>query len=44
MDRDLDMIELAMRRAIGMQIYGGTSEIHRSIIAEHALGMPSSRG
>jgi 3-oxochol-4-en-24-oyl-CoA dehydrogenase len=43
-DRDLDMIELAMRRAIGMQIYGGTSEIHRSIIAEHALGMPSSRG
>jgi 3-oxochol-4-en-24-oyl-CoA dehydrogenase len=42
-DRDLDMIELAMRRAIGMQIYGGTSEIHRSIIAEHALGMPSSR-
>lgn len=42
-DHDLDMVELSMRRAIGMQIYGGTSEIHRSIIAEHALGMPKSR-
>jgi alkylation response protein AidB-like acyl-CoA dehydrogenase len=43
-DHDLDMVELSMRRAIGMQIYGGTSEIHRSIIAEYALGMPKSRG
>jgi len=42
-DQDLDKIELAMRRAIGMQIYGGTSEIHRSLIAEYALGMPKSR-
>lgn len=42
-DPDLDRVELAMRRAIGMQIYGGTSEIHRSLIAEHALGMPKSR-
>jgi alkylation response protein AidB-like acyl-CoA dehydrogenase len=44
LDHDLDMVEIQMRRAIGMQIYGGTSEIHRSIIAEHALGMPKSRG
>jgi alkylation response protein AidB-like acyl-CoA dehydrogenase len=43
LDHDLDRVELAMRRAIGMQIYGGTSEIHRSLIAEHALGMPKSR-
>jgi alkylation response protein AidB-like acyl-CoA dehydrogenase len=43
LDPDLDKVELAMRRAIGMQIYGGTSEIHRSLIAEHALGMPRSR-
>jgi alkylation response protein AidB-like acyl-CoA dehydrogenase len=43
-DHDLDQVELSMRRAIGMQIYGGTSEIHRSLIAEHALGMPKSRG
>lgn len=44
LDKDLDQVELSMRRAIGMQIYGGTSEIHRSLIAEHALGMPKSRG
>ena len=42
-DPHLDRIELAMRRAVGMQIYGGTTEIHRSIIAEQALGIPKSR-
>jgi alkylation response protein AidB-like acyl-CoA dehydrogenase len=32
------------RHAQGTTIYGGTSEIHRSLIAERALGMPRSRG
>lgn len=43
-DHDLDMVEVTMRRAIAMTIYGGTSEVHRSLIAEKALGMPKSRG
>ena len=42
-DADLDVIESMMRRAIAMTLYGGTSEIHRSLIAENALGMPKSR-
>lgn len=42
-DADLAMIELTMRRAVAMTIYGGTSEVHRSLIAEKALGMPRSR-
>jgi alkylation response protein AidB-like acyl-CoA dehydrogenase len=42
-DADLDVVESMMRRAIAMTIYGGTSEVHRSIIAENALGMPKSR-
>ncbi|MDB5423250.1 MAG: hypothetical protein JWQ29_666 [Phenylobacterium sp.] len=42
-DHDLDMVEVTMRRALGMTIYGGTSEVHRSLIAENALGMPKSR-
>jgi alkylation response protein AidB-like acyl-CoA dehydrogenase len=42
-DEDLDVVESMMRRAIAMTIYGGTSEVHRSIIAENALGMPKSR-
>lgn len=33
-------IEEAYRRSISQTIYGGTSEIHRSIIAQHALGLP----
>jgi 3-oxochol-4-en-24-oyl-CoA dehydrogenase len=43
MDEDLDVVESMMRRAIAMTIYGGTSEIHRSLIAENSLGMPKSR-
>jgi alkylation response protein AidB-like acyl-CoA dehydrogenase len=43
LDRDLDIVELTMRRAIAMTIYGGASEIHRSLIAEKGLGMPKSR-
>jgi 3-oxochol-4-en-24-oyl-CoA dehydrogenase len=42
-DADLDVVESMMRRAIAMTIYGGTSEVHRSIIAENALSMPKSR-
>ncbi len=42
-DEDLDVVESMMRRAIAMTIYGGTSEIHRSLIAENSLGMPKSR-
>lgn len=36
-------IELEYRRSLPSTIYGGTSEIHRSIIAEGALNMPRSR-
>lgn len=39
----LGIVELDHRRAYGTTIYGGTSEIHRSIIAEQALGLPKSR-
>ena len=31
------------RHAQGTTIYGGTSEIHRSLIAERALGLPRTR-
>lgn len=40
---DLHFVEVAMRRALGMTIYGGTSEIQRSLIAEQLLKMPKSR-
>ena len=40
---DLGMVELGHRRAYAETIYGGTSEIHRSLIAEQALGLPKSR-
>jgi alkylation response protein AidB-like acyl-CoA dehydrogenase len=43
LDPDLDIVETTMRRAIAMTVYGGTSEIHRSLIAERSLGMPKSR-
>jgi alkylation response protein AidB-like acyl-CoA dehydrogenase len=32
------------RHAHGTTIYGGTSEVHRSMIAERALGLPRTRG
>jgi alkylation response protein AidB-like acyl-CoA dehydrogenase len=32
------------RHAHGTTIYGGTSEVHRSMVAERLLGMPRSRG
>jgi 3-oxochol-4-en-24-oyl-CoA dehydrogenase len=42
-DHPLGMIELDHRRAYGSTIYGGTSEVHRSIVAEQALKLPKSR-
>ncbi|MFA7555273.1 MAG: acyl-CoA dehydrogenase [Spongiibacteraceae bacterium] len=36
-------IELGYRQSIGTTIYGGTSEIMRSIISERGLGMPKTR-
>ena len=40
---DPGWIEIEYRRALPSTIYGGSSEIHRSIIAESALRMPRSR-
>lgn len=37
------LINLSYRHAQGTTIYGGTSEIHRSMIAERALGLPRTR-
>lgn len=42
-DPDLDMMELYMRRGLASTIHGGTSEVHRSLIAEKLLKMPKSR-
>ena len=42
-DHPLGLIELDHRRAYGATIYGGASEIHRSVVAEQALGLPKSR-
>jgi alkylation response protein AidB-like acyl-CoA dehydrogenase len=39
----LGRLELGYRQSIGCTIYGGTSEIQRSLVAEQALGMPKSR-
>lgn len=36
-------INLAYRHAHGTRVYGGTSQVHRSIIAERFLGLPRSR-
>jgi alkylation response protein AidB-like acyl-CoA dehydrogenase len=35
-------IEEKQRQSIGQTIYGGTSEVHRTIIAQHRLGLPRS--
>ncbi len=37
-------LNLAFRHAQGTTIYGGTSEVHRSQIAERNLGLPRTRG
>jgi len=39
----LGAVEIGYRQSIGTTIYGGTSEVQRSLIAEHALGLPKSR-
>ncbi|PXA82871.1 acyl-CoA dehydrogenase [Nostoc sp. 3335mG] len=36
-------INLSYRHAHGTRIYGGTTEVHRSQIAERALGLPRTR-
>jgi alkylation response protein AidB-like acyl-CoA dehydrogenase len=36
-------INLSYRHAHGTRIYGGTSEVHRSVVAERALGLPRTR-
>ncbi|WP_298685804.1 acyl-CoA dehydrogenase [uncultured Sphingomonas sp.] len=36
-------INQCYRHAHGTTIYGGTSEVHRSVIAERALGLPRTR-
>lgn len=39
----LGQVEIGYRQSIGTTIYGGTSEIQRSLVAEQALGLPKSR-
>jgi alkylation response protein AidB-like acyl-CoA dehydrogenase len=39
----LSFVELESRRAIPSSVYGGASEILRSMIAEDALGLPKTR-
>jgi alkylation response protein AidB-like acyl-CoA dehydrogenase len=36
----LAKIEESYRQSISQTIYGGTSEVHRGIIAQHHLGLP----
>jgi alkylation response protein AidB-like acyl-CoA dehydrogenase len=43
-DDALGIMEFKHRHAMGTTIYGGTSEIHRSVVAEKALGLPRTRG
>jgi alkylation response protein AidB-like acyl-CoA dehydrogenase len=39
----LGVIEYKHRHSVGTTIYGGTSEVHRSVVAEQALGLPRTR-
>jgi alkylation response protein AidB-like acyl-CoA dehydrogenase len=38
------LINQSYRHAHGTTIYGGTSEVHRSMVAERGLGLPRTRG
>ena len=40
----LSVIEKGYRHSTATTIYGGTSEVMRSMIAERRLGLPRSRG
>jgi alkylation response protein AidB-like acyl-CoA dehydrogenase len=42
-DGSLAFINQSYRHSQGTRIYGGTSQIHRSLIAERMLGLPRSR-
>jgi alkylation response protein AidB-like acyl-CoA dehydrogenase len=39
----LGVLEYKHRHAMGTTIYGGTSEVHRSVVAEYGLGLPRTR-
>ena len=39
-----EVVNMSYRFAHGSTIWAGTSEVHRSMIAERALGLPRSRG
>jgi alkylation response protein AidB-like acyl-CoA dehydrogenase len=39
----LGVLEFKHRHAMGTTIYGGTSEVHRSVVAENGLGLPRTR-
>ena len=39
----IGVLEFKHRHAMGTTIYGGTSEVHRSVVAEQALGLPRTR-
>ena len=38
------LVNQCYRHAQGTTIYGGTSEVHRSMVAERGLGLPRTRG
>jgi alkylation response protein AidB-like acyl-CoA dehydrogenase len=40
---DLNYIEGSWRSALACSIYAGTTQVHRSVVAENGLGMPRSR-
>jgi alkylation response protein AidB-like acyl-CoA dehydrogenase len=42
-DGPAGLLNLSYRHSQGTTIYGGTSEVHRSMIAERALGLPRTR-
>jgi alkylation response protein AidB-like acyl-CoA dehydrogenase len=39
----LGILEFKHRHSVGQTIYGGTSEVHRSVVAETGLGLPRTR-
>ncbi len=43
-DGAVALLNQSYRHAHGTRIYGGTSQVHRSMIAERALGLPRTRG